>query len=204
MVPPRSLRHWDAAADARIRLRRRQARRGYHPAYRPIRSFADADALRRDRRNVDSAAEEAGRAAQSGRSQGQGFNPHRRLPRTHAAGVAAMAPLAVKCRNDIGALARSPGDLKLAASAMRETIPVLKAMGHQIVPASQQVVAITPLFLLAWVLRLFCNSRIGEVGAAWHAQQAPDEMQALADDLRAAVIRSGVLAPAIRRVLDMK
>jgi hypothetical protein len=29
-------------------------------------------------------------------------------------------------------------------------------------------------------------------------------MQALADDLRAAVIRSGVLAPAIRRVLDMK
>ena len=70
-------------------------------------------------------------------------------------------------------------------------------------PASQQVVAITPVFLLAWVLRLFCNSRIGEVGAAWHAQQAPDEM-ALADDLRAAVIRSGVLAPAIRRVLDMK
>ena len=76
--------------------------------------------------------------------------------------------------------------------------------GHQIVPASQQVVAITPVFLLAWVLRLFCNSRIGEVSAAWHAQQAPDEMQALADDLRAAVIRSGVLAPAIRRVLDMK
>ena len=65
-------------------------------------------------------------------------------------------------------------------------------------PASQQVVAITPVFLLAWVLRLFCNSRIGEVGAAWHAQQA------LADGLRAAAIRSGVLAPAIRRVLDMK
>jgi 2-dehydropantoate 2-reductase len=123
---------------------------------------------------------------------------------THAAGVAAMAPLAMKYRNDIRALARSPGDLKLAASAMREAIPVLKALGHQIVPASQQVVAITPVFLLAWVLRLFCNSRIGEVGAAWHAQQAPDEMQALADDLRAAVIRSGVLAPAIRRVLDMK
>ncbi len=71
-------------------------------------------------------------------------------------------------------------------------------------PASQQVVAITPVFLLAWVLRLFCNSRIGEVGAAWYAQQAPDEMQTLADDLRAAVIRSGVMAPAIRRVLDMK
>ena len=78
------------------------------------------------------------------------------------------------------------------------------SMGHQIVPASQQVVAITPVFLLAWVLRLFCNLRIGEVGAAGHAQQAPDEMQALAEDLRAAVIRSGVLAPAIRGVLHMK
>ncbi len=60
------------------------------------------------------------------------------------------------------------------------------ALGHQIVPASQQVVAITPVFLLAWVLRLFCNSRIGEVGAPWHAQQVPDEMQTLPDGLRAA------------------
>jgi hypothetical protein len=87
---------------------------------------------------------------------------------------------------------------------MRETIPVLKALGHKIVPASQHVLAITPVFVLAWVLRLFCNSRIGEVGAAWHAQQASDELVALADDLRAAVIRSGVPAPALRKVLDMQ
>lgn len=37
-----------------------------------------------------------------------------------------------------------------------------------------------------------------------HAQQAPDELLALADDLRAAVVRSGIPAPAIRKVLDMK
>ncbi len=123
---------------------------------------------------------------------------------THAAGVAAITPLAVKYRNDLKAAARSPGDLKLAAAAMRETIPVLKALGHKIVPASQQVLAITPVFVLAWLLRLFCNSKFGEVGAAWHAQQAPDELLALADDLRTAVMRSGVPAPAIRKVLDMK
>jgi hypothetical protein len=35
-------------------------------------------------------------------------------------------------------------------------------------------------------------------------QQAPDEMLALADDLRAAIIRSGVPALALRKVLDMK
>ena len=123
---------------------------------------------------------------------------------THAAGVAAITPLAIKFRNDFKAAAHSPGDLKLAAAAMRETIPVLKALGHKIVPAGQQILAVTPAFVLAFLLRLLCNSKFGEVGAAWHVQQAPDEMQALADDLRAAVIRSGVPAPAIRKVLDMK
>ena len=123
---------------------------------------------------------------------------------THAAGVAALVPLVMKYGNDIKALARSPDDLKLAAAAMRETIPVLKALGHKIVPAGQQILAVTPVFVLAFLLRLLCNSKFGEVGAAWHVQQAPDEMQALADDLRAAVIRSGVPAPAIRKVLDMK
>lgn len=122
---------------------------------------------------------------------------------THAAGVAAITPLAVKYRNDLKAAARSPVDLKLTAAAMRETIPVLKALGHKIVPAALQILAVMPVFLLAWVLRLLCNSKFGEVGAAWHAQQAPDELLALTDDLRAAVIRSGVAAPAIRRVLDM-
>jgi 2-dehydropantoate 2-reductase len=122
---------------------------------------------------------------------------------THAAGVAAMAPLAIKYRNHLKALARSPEEIKLMAAAMRETFPVLKALGHKIVPASQQILAVMPVFVHAFLLRLLCNSKFGEVGAAWHAQQAPDELQALADDLRAAVIRSGVPAPAIRKVLDM-
>jgi len=123
---------------------------------------------------------------------------------THAAGVAALVPLVMKHGNDLKAAAHSPGDLKLASAAMRETIPVLKALGHKIVPAGHQIIAVTPVFVLAWVLRLFCSSKFGEVGAAWHAQQAPDELLALADDLRAAVIRSGVPAPALRRVLDME
>ena len=123
---------------------------------------------------------------------------------THAAGVAAIAPLAIKYRNDLKALAHSPDELKLAAAAIRETFPVLKALGHKIVPASQQFLAAMPVFVHAFLLRLLCNSKFGEVGAAWHAQQAPDELQALADDLRAAVLRSGVAVPAIRKVLGMK
>ena len=123
---------------------------------------------------------------------------------THAAGVAALVPFALKYKTDLKALARSPEEIKLMAAAMRETIPVLKALGHKIVPAGQQILAVMPVFVLAWLLRLLCNSKFGEVGAAWHAQQAPDELQALADDLRVAVIRSGVQAPAIRKVLGMK
>lgn len=123
---------------------------------------------------------------------------------THAAGVAVLTPLALKYKNDLKALARSPEEIKLMAAAMRETIPVLKALGHKIVPAGQQILAVIPVFVLAFLLRLLCNSKFGEVGAAWHAQQAPDELQALADDLRAAVIRSGVPAPAIRKALSME
>jgi 2-dehydropantoate 2-reductase len=123
---------------------------------------------------------------------------------THAAGVAAMTPIVLKYKSDLKALGRSPEEIRLMAAAMRETIPVLKALGHKIVPAGQQIFAVMPVSVLAFLLRLMCNSKFGEVGAAWHAQQAPDELQALAEDLRAAVIRSGVPAPAIRKVLGLK
>jgi len=117
---------------------------------------------------------------------------------THASGVAVLGPLVMKHGSDVKMLARSSDDLKLAAAAIRETLPVLKALGHKIVPAGHQILSVTPVSVLALLLRLLCNSRIGEVHAA------PDEMRALADDLRAAVIRSGVPAPALRKVLDIK
>ncbi len=77
---------------------------------------------------------------------------------THAAGVAAITPLLMKYRNDLKAAAHSPDNLKLAAAAMRETIPVLKALGHKIVPAGQQILAVMPVFMLAFLLRLMCAS----------------------------------------------
>jgi hypothetical protein len=52
--------------------------------------------------------------------------------------------------------------------------------------------------------RLLFRSRPGEVGGAWHVSQAPDEMRALAEDLREMVIASGLRVPAIRKVLDMQ
>ena len=54
------------------------------------------------------------------------------------------------------------------------------------------------------MLRLLFSSKFGEFGGIWHAQQAPDELQPLTNDLRAAVMRSGVPAPAIRKLLDIR
>jgi 2-dehydropantoate 2-reductase len=123
---------------------------------------------------------------------------------THAGGVAVIGPMVMKYHNDIKALAKSAADLKLAAEAMHEMFSVLEALGHKVVPPSQYLTASMPTFMLKFFLRLLFNSRLGEVGVAWHVSRAPDEMQALADDLREMVIKSGLQVPAIRKVLDME
>jgi 2-dehydropantoate 2-reductase len=123
---------------------------------------------------------------------------------THASGVAVIGPMVMKYHNDIKTLAKSADDLRLTAAAMRETLSVLKALGHKIMPASQYLIAIMPQFMLEFFLRLLFNSKLGEVGGAWHVSQAPDEMRALAEDLRAMVVRSGLPVLAIRKVLGME
>jgi 2-dehydropantoate 2-reductase len=123
---------------------------------------------------------------------------------THASGVAVIGPMVMKYHNDINALASSADDVRLTVVAMREALAVLKALGHKIVPASQRLLAVVPLFPMEFISRLFLKSGLGEVGGAWHVSQAPDEMRALAEDLRRMVITSGLPVPAIRKVLDMQ
>ncbi len=123
---------------------------------------------------------------------------------THAIGVAVFGPMVMKYHTDIRALARSKDDLKLTVEALRETHSVLKALGHRVVPKSQYITVVLPRLIMVFLASLFLNSRLAEVGGAWHVQQAPDEMQALANDLREMVMKSGVSVPSIRRVLDMK
>jgi len=122
---------------------------------------------------------------------------------THAAGVAILGPMVMKYHNDVKALARSTADLRLIVTAIRETHLALDALGHKIVPASQRLAARLPGFVVVMMLRWLLRSRLGEVGAAWHVSQAPDEMQALASDLRALVVRSGLSVPAVKNVLGM-
>ncbi len=120
---------------------------------------------------------------------------------THAVGVALIGKLTMKYKCDLHALARSKEDLKLCIDAWREAHQVLRALGHKIIPASQDIIRFIPSFLLVMGMRALLNSKIGEVGLAYHVSQAPDEMQQLAMELCTLVDQAGLPVPAIRQVL---
>ena len=87
-------------------------------------------------------------------------------------------------------------------NARREAHQVLRALGHKIVPRSEEIsIRYTPRFLQVAAMGWLLKSKMGEVGLAYHVSQAPDEVQQLAGELRLLVDRSGLPAPAIRQIL---
>jgi 2-dehydropantoate 2-reductase len=120
---------------------------------------------------------------------------------THAAGVALIGKLTMKHHCDLRSLSRSRADLALYVAASREAHRVLHACGHKVVPSSESVIAAMPAFLQIAGMRALLNSRLGEVGLAWHVSQAPDEVQQLADELSALADQVSFPVPAIRQVL---
>jgi 2-dehydropantoate 2-reductase len=123
---------------------------------------------------------------------------------THAVGVALIGTLTMKYKCDLHALARSKEDLKLFVDARREAHQVLRALGHKIVPSSEDAIRIIPAFLQVAGMRMLLNSKLGEVGLAYHVSQAPDEVQQLANELRALVDQAGLPAPAIKQILGVE
>ncbi|MGP8252551.1 MAG: ketopantoate reductase family protein [Terracidiphilus sp.] len=119
----------------------------------------------------------------------------------HAAGVAPLAQLLLKHNCDNYALARSKSDMRLLAAAIPETQAVLRAAGRRIVPRANALIGALPRFLIAVLFRLLLASKYGEIGAAWHCSQAPDEMNQLAKELKELVERFGLPVPALRQIL---
>ena len=78
---------------------------------------------------------------------------------------------------------------------------MLRANGRRIIPRALVVIGALPRFALAAFFRLFLTSEYGEIGAAWHCSQAPDEMNQLAKELKKLVERSGLPVPALRQIL---
>ncbi len=97
---------------------------------------------------------------------------------THAVGVALIGTLTMKYHCDLKSLARSREDMKLFVDARREAHQVLRALGHKIVPRSEDSVRTTPRFLQIAAMSWLLKSKFGEVGLAYHVSQAPDEVQA--------------------------
>ncbi len=135
---------------------------------------------------------------------GLGAKTETRMPDwlvTHAAMVAPLAIALLRHGCDTYALSRSKSDLRLLADAMRETIAVVRATGHRIVPRINALPGLLPRFVLVAMLRKLLASRLGEIGAGWHCSQAADEMQQLAGELKELMERSGLPAPALRELL---
>jgi 2-dehydropantoate 2-reductase len=120
---------------------------------------------------------------------------------THAVGVALIGSLVMKHGGDVKDLARSKKDLMLFVKARLEGNRVLRATGHKIIPPADALISIIPKSLQVAGFRWLLNSKLGEVGLAWHVSQAPDEMEQLASELRALMNQSGLAAPAIREIL---
>jgi len=121
---------------------------------------------------------------------------------THAVGVALIGKLTMKYNCDLAALARSTEDLKLFVDGGREAHEVMRALGHKIVPFAENASQFIPSFLQLAGWRALLNSKLGEVGLAYHVSQAPDEMLQLANELHALVDQAGLPVPAIRKVLE--
>jgi 2-dehydropantoate 2-reductase len=120
---------------------------------------------------------------------------------THAVGVAIIGKLTMKHGNNAAALAKSKDDLRLFVDARREAHRLMRASGRKIVPWSEASIDIFPAFLQVAAMHALLNSKLGEVGLAWHVSQAPDEMLQLAAELKILVDQSGLPVPSISKVL---
>jgi len=121
---------------------------------------------------------------------------------THAAFVAPFAVLAMKHGCSTHELAKTKGDLRLLADAMRETVQVLRSLGHHVIPRSSAILGSLPRFILVVLFRVFLATKVAEIGGGWHCSQAPDEMRQLAVELKALMQKSGLAVPALRQVLE--
>ena len=121
---------------------------------------------------------------------------------THAVGVALIGKLVLKHGGKVKALAGSYDDLLLFTKARREAYVVLRALGRKIIPWSEVVIGVIPGFVQVMGFRMLLNSRLGEVGLAWHLSQAQDEIQQLDMELQALVDQAGLPVPAIKKVLE--
>jgi 2-dehydropantoate 2-reductase len=121
---------------------------------------------------------------------------------THAVGVALIGTLALKYNCDLHALARSTEELQLYVDGGREAHRVMRALGHKIVPFTEDFIRVIPRFVQVAGMRALLKSKLGEVGLAYHVSQAPDEVRQLVKELLELADKANIPVPAIRKLLQ--
>ncbi len=116
--------------------------------------------------------------------------------KTHAAALPALAGAAYMAGGNVRQLAHTPKALKLYVRAYREALRALRVIGIPLRPSATRLLEWIPEPIVAFVMRLFLDSRLADMGAQPHLDAAPDEWKELADELRAILRRSGLPSPA--------
>lgn len=119
----------------------------------------------------------------------------------HSAFVAPLAHMLIIHHCNNYAMARANKDLALLADAWREVFDVLDAVGTK--TSGDKMTSLlrrTPKLILVLAMRILLATRAAEVSGAWHCMQAPDEMHQLGVELMMLVDKSGLPAPALRKL----
>ena len=120
----------------------------------------------------------------------------------HAAFVVPIAFALYRAGTDAPRLAADPASMRLMVLATREAFTALHAAGNRQVPGNLRALYRLPTVLVIAYWRRVLNSPKGELWFAAHSRAAPEEMRALARDLRVAMRRTGRPTPHLDRLLN--
>lgn len=120
----------------------------------------------------------------------------------HAAFVVPIAFALYRFDTDASRLAADRDTLRLMVRATRQAFQALRGSGNVEVPANLRTLylRLPAAFAVTYWRRVLAGPR-GELWFAAHTRAAPEEMRALAEDLEAAVRRTGRPAPDLTELL---
>jgi 2-dehydropantoate 2-reductase len=120
----------------------------------------------------------------------------------HAAFVVPIAFALYRVGTDASRLAADRDTLRLMVRATRQAFQALRSIGNAEIPANLRTLylRLPAAFAATYWRRVLAGPR-GELWFAAHTRAAPEEMRALAEDLQAAVCRTGRPAPDLAELL---
>jgi 2-dehydropantoate 2-reductase len=120
---------------------------------------------------------------------------------SHTAFIVPLAFALYRVGVDAARLAADPGTMRLMVLATRQAFAALRAAGNTEIPTNLRSLYRLPnVFVVAYWRRVLASPR-GELWFAAHTRAAPEEMRSLAEQLKAALRRSGRPTPDVDRLL---